>query len=84
MVRSFKHMPYQDRLKALKTISIKDRIKRGDLIGIYKIMSGKLNVKREVLQTEDDNNNNNPIKLYKEQSFHSIPFHCLTYHTRKD
>ena len=71
MVKGLKHRPYQERLKVLKTVSIKDRIKRGDLIETYKIMSGKLNVRREkFFKLRTTNTRGHHMKLHKEQSVH--------------
>ena len=71
MTRSLKHRSYQDRQKALKTISITDRIKRGDLIETYKIISGKLIVKEEMFfKLRTTNTRGHHMKLHKKQSVH--------------
>ena len=46
MVPELRHLSYSDRLKRLKLTSLEDRRHRGDLIGAYKNISGKENVKR--------------------------------------
>ena len=64
-------MPYQDKLKALKTTSIKDRIKRGDLIETYKIMTGKLNVQgAKFFKPTTTTTRGHYLKIRKEQSMH--------------
>ena len=47
LVKGLKNTPYPRRLKILKVSTIKERIARGDLIETYKIITGKLDVRRE-------------------------------------
>ena len=47
LVREVKHLSYPCRLKKLKTTTIRDRMRRGDLIETYKIITGKLNVRKD-------------------------------------
>ena len=42
LVKGLKHLPYQDRLKRLKLCSMEERVRRGDLIETYKILTGKV------------------------------------------
>ena len=47
LVREVRHLPYPERLSRLRVPSMKKRLQRGDMIETYKILTGKLNVKRE-------------------------------------
>ena len=44
LVRAIRHLPYEARLKKLKLISIEQRLRRGDLIETYKIVTNKVSV----------------------------------------
>jgi hypothetical protein len=45
-------LPYEERLKFLNLYSIEDRLKRGDMILMYRIMTEDLNIRRELLFPE--------------------------------
>lgn len=47
MVAGLRHTPYEDRLKLLKTTSLRARLERGDQIETYKIVTGKVNIQKE-------------------------------------
>ena len=70
LVTQIRHLPYQDRLKKLKLLSIEDRALRGDLIETYKILTGKLNVDRERFfeVNDDDRLRGHHLKLKKRRS----------------
>ena len=44
LVMGFKNLSYEERLARLKLTSMTERFKRGDLIEVYKLLSGKLNI----------------------------------------
>ena len=44
LIRGLKQLPYEERLKRLKLMSIEDRLRRGDLIETYKILTKKVHV----------------------------------------
>ena len=44
LARDIRDLPYQERLSRLGLLSIRDRMLRGDLIEVYKIITGKLNI----------------------------------------
>jgi len=44
LVTSIRNLPYEQRLEALKLPSMKDRVLRGDLIMMYKVLTNKVNV----------------------------------------
>ena len=54
MIRSLTHVPYQERLKHLGLPSLQYTRVRGDMITIFKLITGKLNVYLSSLQTEED------------------------------
>ena len=45
--KEVKHLKYEDRLQALQLFLLKYRRLRGMLIGMYKILTGKVNVRTE-------------------------------------
>ena len=47
LVREVRHLPCPERLSRLEVPSIKKRLQRGDMIETYKILTGKVNVRRE-------------------------------------
>ena len=47
LVPNLRHLPYQERLKALKLPSLTYRRRRGDMIQMYKLFSGNLGLRRE-------------------------------------
>ena len=44
LVRSIKHLPYEERLRKLKLMSIENRLRRGDLIETYKLLTNKVSL----------------------------------------
>ena len=44
LARDIRDLPYQERLSRLGLLSVRDRMLRGDLIEVYKIITGKLNI----------------------------------------
>ena len=51
MVRSLSNLSYEDRLKELKLFKLEDRRKRGDMILVYKIMNGLVNIPKDTFFT---------------------------------
>lgn len=71
MVSGLKQMSYDERLKVLKTMSIKDRIERGDLIEAYKIMTGKVNIRKEqFFEVKTTRTRGHHLKLVKKRAIH--------------
>ena len=70
IVKGMKHLSYEERLKRLKLIKIKDRTKRGDLIETYKIMTRKLKVDPNQFFKKDlaTRTRGNHLKLLKPRS----------------
>ena len=52
MIRGLTHVPYEERLKQLGLPSLRYRRLRGDMITIFKLVTGKLNVDLSSLQIE--------------------------------
>ena len=44
LVKGIKHLSYEERLQKLKLLSIEDRLRRGDLIETYKLLTSKVAV----------------------------------------
>ena len=53
-VRNIKELSYSKRLESLKLPSLAYRRKRGDMIMVYKIMTGKININSEDLFTSNE------------------------------
>ena len=71
LVKGLKHMPYPDRLKRLKMPTMKQRMQRGDLIEVYKIMTGKLCTKRDKFFTPSSNTmRGHDLKIEKKRVEH--------------
>ena len=72
LIREIRHLPYQERLLKLDLITIKDRALRGDLIEVYKILTGKMNIDPGqffVLQ-KDARTRGHQLKLEKKRVSH--------------
>ena len=56
LVRGFGQLPYQERLKRLKMLSVESRLKRGDLIEAYKILTEKMAINpKQLFRINQDN-----------------------------
>jgi hypothetical protein len=71
LVTSLKNLPYSERLKCLKLPSLKYRRYRGDMIEVYKIISGKYddNIAIDLDLIKDSRTRGNVFKL-KNKCFH--------------
>ena len=49
IVPQLNKLPYEERLDALKLYPLKDRRMRGDMIAVYKMMNGLIDVNRDVI-----------------------------------
>ena len=72
LVKGISQLSYQERLKKLQMISIEDRMKRGDLIETYKILTGKVAVNyNQFFELEQDRRTRgHNLKLKIERSIH--------------
>ena len=52
LVPELKHIPYGDRLKKLNLPTLKHRRTRGDMITLYKMITGKIQTDKEFIQVE--------------------------------
>ena len=70
LVREIRHLPYEERLKRLQIPSMEDRVKRGDLIETYKILSGKVDVDPDQFfeKNNDNRTRGHHFKLKKRRS----------------
>ena len=63
-VQGLRHASYEERLKALDLTSVEERIRRGDLIETFKIVTGQLNVNAsQFFDMNQDNRRGHPLKL---------------------
>ena len=69
LIKSIRHLPYEERLKKLGLMSMYYRRIRGDMIMTYQILTGKLRIKREELFTMSDTKRTrgHSLKLLKPQ-----------------
>ena len=74
LVREIRHLPYQERLARLKILSMEDRVKRGDLIETYKILTGKVAVDPAQFfeNNQDDRTRGHHLKLNKRRSTNQL------------
>ena len=68
LVRSIKHLSYIERLKQLKLPTLKFRRIRGDMIEVYKIVTGKYDtsLSYSIMVNSDSVTRGNRYKLIKE------------------
>ena len=52
LVRDIRHLPYQDRLKSLKLPSLRYRRQRGDMIAVYQLLHGKMDLNPDDLPSQ--------------------------------
>ena len=80
LIVSLKNLTYQERLKKLKLPTLKYRRLRGDMIEVYKIVSGKFGDDNFVnLETINENNTRgNGYKLFKRHSRYDIRKYFFT------
>ena len=69
LVKTVRHLPYEERLKKLGLMSMYYRRNRGDMIMTYQIITGKLRIKREDLftLTDSEKTRGHCFKLHKPQ-----------------
>ena len=71
MVDGLRNLPYELRLQRLKLTTLEKRRQRGDLIEVYKILTGKENVNPDCFFTLDKqvyNTRGHELKLYTRSS----------------
>ena len=73
LVKSIKNLSYEDRLRKLKMPRIEERLRRGDLIETYKILTGKVNVRHEQFFDVEhkDRTRGHQLKLKKRRVKHA-------------
>ena len=72
LVKAIRNMSYEDRLRTLKLPSIEERIRRGDMIETYKLLTGKVEVNHEQFfeVTHQDRTRGHGLKLVKKRAKH--------------
>lgn len=72
LVKEIKHLPYKQRLKKLKMMSIEERVLRGDLIETYKILTGKVKVNPDQFfeLSHEERTRGHKLKLSKRRAAH--------------
>ena len=72
LVREIRNLSYEDRLRKLDLMSMKDRAARGDLIETYKILTNKLDIDPTKLFKLQDNTRTrgHHLKLEKKRAAH--------------
>ena len=54
LLKSIEHLPYEERLKHLNLYSLEDRLARGDMILMYRLMSNDIRIDTSKLFTVKD------------------------------
>ena len=75
LVPGLKGMEYEDRLRKLKLPTLSYRRLRGDLIEVYKVMTGKYDpevCEGLIVRREDDRSTGHPHKIFKERANREI------------
>ena len=72
LVKGLSCLTYQERLQKLSLLSIKDRMLRGDLIEVYKIVTGKVNVDaNQFFEIQDESiTRGHQLKLKRRRATH--------------
>ena len=72
MVRGLKNVPYQERLIMLQLTSVKQRLLRGDLIEVYKILTGRSKLKADLFfeRSTSTRTRGHHLKLEKRRAVH--------------
>ena len=70
LVTELRHLPYQERLQALRLPSLEHRRRRGDIIEVWNIVKGvyRLDHDKLFVKAEDSATRGHKLKLRKEQS----------------
>lgn len=81
LIPALRRKSYEDRLRELKLFSLEFRRHRGDMIEVWKIMTGKENIRKEDLFVLDDNSRtrNNGFKLKGKRLNLEITGHFFTH-----
>ena len=69
---SLRHLPYEDRLRELKLLTVRNRVLRGDLIETFKILTGKINLDSTKFfeRNTDDRTRGHHLKLKGKRATH--------------
>ena len=72
LVKAIRNLTYEERLRRLKLPSMKKRLRRGDLIETYKLLTGKMRVKCEQFfeVEQQDRTRGHHLKLKKKRAGH--------------
>ena len=72
LVRGMKHLTYEQRLRRLKLMSMEKRVRRGDMIETFKILTGKLRIHSTHFfkKSQDDRTRGHSQKLEKARPRH--------------
>ena len=72
LVKAIRNMSHEDRLRTLKLPSIEERIRRGDMIETYKLLTGKVGVNHEQFfeVTHQNRTRGHGLKLIKKRAKH--------------
>ena len=84
LVPGLKDLEYEERLRRLKLPTLAYRRLRGDLIEVYKIMTGKYDpevCEGLIVRRKDDRSTGHPHKIFKERELTARSGRILVFHT---
>ena len=65
LLNHIEHLPYEERLKYLNLYSIEDRLKRGDMILMYRLMTNDINIdRRKLFEVKETKTRGHNLKVY--------------------
>lgn len=80
IIPSLKNLPYEERLRRLNIPKLEDRRERGDMIEVFKIMSGMEDIdKHTLLQTTNTTRSGHSKQIYKQRCNKTQTQHTFTH-----
>ena len=84
LVPSLRNQPYEDRLKALNLPSMQYRLRRGDMIEVWKVLNGCYSGDFKWLQVKNTSTRGNSAKLVYEGKSNPTKRHAFSFRIQED
>ena len=78
LVSELKHLPYEERLRALGLPSLSHRRRRGDMIQMFKIMSGEDGLMKDVFSMQEAATRGHACKVKKGKATKAARINCFS------